>query len=231
MVREFEPVLAEPPLELPLSLEPQAATPNARAVTRQPEAASPRARKSPSSRTHSETRQHREPARRTTPPAGTASVAAGRVVPGRRQEEARPGRYRSVMRTISSTRTMTTVTRKASIALAPMAQSTIQMMNPAVVARTKPMAPRTLAEGRPESRHERPHGVGRRPRVGRLHGGADEAAADDDPVRAGGRALGRLLGRRDPEPERDGDAGVGARAGDDVRERVGQRGALAGRPR
>src|SRR4051812_18025363 len=51
MVREVRPSLPLLPLELELSSPPpQAATPSARAVTRQPEAARDRARKFPSSR-------------------------------------------------------------------------------------------------------------------------------------------------------------------------------------
>src|SRR3954453_23818555 len=97
------------------------------------------------------------------------------------------------MRTISATRTITTVTRNASIALAPMAQSTIQTMRPAVVARTKPMASRTLARGGRHPRDAPGDRVVRGPRGGRLHGRADEAPADDAAVRAGGRRLCRLL--------------------------------------
>src|SRR5215213_9676474 len=127
------------------------------------------------------------------------------------------------MRTTRATTTMATVTRKASMAFAPMAQRTIQTTRPAVVATTKPMAPRTLAEGGREARDETAHGVGRGPRVRGLDGGAHEAAADDDAVGARGCRLGRLLGGRDPEPQGDRHVGVGPGAGDDLRERVGQR--------
>src|SRR5436190_1379921 len=65
------------------------------------------------------------------------------------------------------------------------------------------------------------HRGGGRVRVARLGDGADEARADDHPVRVRADG-GRLLGCRDPEPHRDRDTSVRLRRLEEVREARGQ---------
>src|SRR5215510_124984 len=102
MVSVVPPVLALvlPPPPLPLSLPPQAATPNARAVTRQPEAASERTRKFPSSRKaipngHANLAKSQDIAQRATCEAGD-------------QVRRFPGKYGASMRAVTPSSTTST---------------------------------------------------------------------------------------------------------------------------
>src|ERR1700730_13631784 len=113
------------------------------------------------------------------------------------------------MCTVAATRAITAVIMKASIALTPSDQRTSQMTRPAVVARTRPMRAGRLPERAGELLDKRSYRGGRvaGPRGGALRALAHEAAADDHAVGARGRGRGRLLGRRDAEPERHWHAG------------------------
>src|ERR1700709_2697804 len=110
------------------------------------------------------------------------------------------------MRSVAARTAIRTVIMNASNAFAPIAQSTSQMMSPMVVATTSPMRRRTLsAQGVGHRGHDLAHRGGR---VVRLARGAHQPAADDHAVGARGGGLGRVLGRGDPEPERDRYLGV-----------------------
>src|SRR5512133_3351836 len=136
MVRDVLPVLAvlppppPPPLSL-LSLPPQAATPNARAVTRQPEAASERTRKF-SLLKESDTEWARESSE-------VRRLRATHNVRERSQPSRLPGRYGASMRAVTASRATRTVIMNESNGLTPRAQSTSQTIRPKVVATTSPM--------------------------------------------------------------------------------------------
>src|SRR3954464_3558310 len=109
---------------------------------------------------------------------------------------------------------------KASKDFDPSDQRTIQTTNPKTAVRTKPMSAGTLSKRAGESGDQLAH-------VLAVAGGAPAARADDHPAAPpggphgggaddhavgprGGR-LGRMLGGRDAESERDRDVRVGAR--------------------
>ena len=96
MVSEFEPVLPDPPLELPLSLEPQAATPNAKGRDKAARSCQSTCTQESLLKDASKTRQHRGPGGGRTP-GGGPERRCGRTR-GARYEDVRRGRYRSVMR-------------------------------------------------------------------------------------------------------------------------------------
>src|SRR4051794_6924571 len=130
MVNDVRPPPPPPPPLLLLSLPPQAATPNARAVTRQPDAATERTRKVPSSRNAIPNG-----------PRIYRSVETSRNGPRVETplQSRLPGRYGARMRAVAPTTTTATVIMNESIALTPSAHMTSQMTRPKVVATTSPM--------------------------------------------------------------------------------------------
>ena len=138
MVSDVRP----PPPPLPscspllLSSPPQAATPNARAVTRQPEAARERTRKFPSSRKAIPIR-----ARDSMRSAGdvTQSDRGRPTFAVRPSVRDCPAGTAAMMRTVAPRSTSRTVIMNASSALTPSAHMTIQTTRPAVVVTTSPM--------------------------------------------------------------------------------------------
>src|SRR3954451_21561302 len=144
MVRlvEFVPPPPPPP---PLSPPPQAATPRARAVTRQLAAASERARKVVSLLKERDTEAAAILCEARRPRADGADAHQPGRPAGRRAIPAAqgwrfPGRNGATMRAVAATRAMTPVIRNESIAFTPIAQRTSQMTRPAVVASTRPIA-------------------------------------------------------------------------------------------